>query len=28
MEHGRVMDMVPNAELTSSLDRLNEYLSV
>jgi len=28
MEHGRVMDMVPNAELTSSLERLNEYLSV
>ena len=28
MEHGRVMDMVPNAELTSSLGRLNEYLSV
>ncbi|WP_421992259.1 ABC transporter ATP-binding protein [Roseococcus sp.] len=28
MEHGRVMDMVPNAELNSSLDRLNQYLSV
>ncbi|MBS7809301.1 ABC transporter ATP-binding protein [Roseococcus pinisoli] len=28
MEHGRVMDMVPNAELGASLDRLNEYLSV
>jgi branched-chain amino acid transport system ATP-binding protein len=28
MEHGRVVDMVPNAELTSSLDRLHEYLGV
>lgn len=28
MEHGRVVDMVPNAELMSSLDRLHEYLGV
>ena len=28
MEHGRVVDMVPNAELTSSLDRLHQYLGV
>jgi len=28
MEHGHVVDMVPNAELMSSLDRLHEYLGV
>jgi branched-chain amino acid transport system ATP-binding protein len=28
MEHGRVVDMVPNAELSSSLERLHEYLGV
>jgi branched-chain amino acid transport system ATP-binding protein len=28
MEHGRVVDMVPNAELSASLDRLHEYLGV
>jgi len=28
MEHGRVVDMVPNAELMSSMDRLHEYLGV
>jgi branched-chain amino acid transport system ATP-binding protein len=28
MEHGRVVDMVANAELASSLDRLHEYLGV
>jgi branched-chain amino acid transport system ATP-binding protein len=28
MEHGRVMDMVRNAELSSSMDRLHEYLGV
>jgi len=28
MEHGRVVDMVPNEELISSLDRLHEYLGV
>jgi branched-chain amino acid transport system ATP-binding protein len=28
MEHGRVVDMVPNEELVASLDRLHEYLGV
>ncbi|MDB5413016.1 MAG: transporter ATP-binding protein [Rubritepida sp.] len=28
MEHGRVVDIVPNAELNASLGRLNEYLGV
>jgi len=28
MEHGRVVDMVANEDLTSSLDRLHEYLGV
>jgi branched-chain amino acid transport system ATP-binding protein len=28
MENGRVVDMVPNAELASSMDRLHEYLGV
>ena len=28
MEHGRVVDMVANADLASSLDRLHEYLGV
>ena len=28
MEHGRVVDMVRNEELTASLDRLHEYLGV
>ncbi len=28
MEHGRVVDMVGNAELNASLDRLHEYLGV
>jgi branched-chain amino acid transport system ATP-binding protein len=28
MEHGRVVDMVRNEDLTSSLDRLHEYLGV
>ena len=28
MEHGRVVDMVPNDQLTASLDRLHEYLGV
>ncbi|MEI6158724.1 MAG: ABC transporter ATP-binding protein [Roseococcus sp.] len=28
MEHGRVVDVVPNSELMSSLDRLHEYLGV
>ena len=28
MEHGRVVDMIPNRLLTSSMDRLHEYLGV
>uniref|UniRef100_UPI0011F3701F ABC transporter ATP-binding protein n=1 Tax=Siccirubricoccus phaeus TaxID=2595053 RepID=UPI0011F3701F len=28
MEHGRVVDMVPNAELAASMGRLHEYLGV
>jgi branched-chain amino acid transport system ATP-binding protein len=28
MEHGRVVDVVPNSELMSSMDRLHEYLGV
>jgi branched-chain amino acid transport system ATP-binding protein len=28
MEHGRVVDMVANAELAASMDRLHEYLGV
>jgi branched-chain amino acid transport system ATP-binding protein len=28
MEHGRVVDMVPNAELEAQMDRLHEYLGV
>jgi branched-chain amino acid transport system ATP-binding protein len=28
MEHGRVVDMVPNDRLSASLDRLHEYLGV
>ncbi|MBC7799001.1 MAG: ABC transporter ATP-binding protein [Gemmatimonadaceae bacterium] len=28
MEHGRVVDMVPNAEMAASLDRLHDYLGV
>lgn len=28
MEHGRVVDMVSNAELSASMDRLHEYLGV
>jgi branched-chain amino acid transport system ATP-binding protein len=28
MEHGRVVDMVPNGELATSLDRLHQYLGV
>ncbi|MFN6953722.1 MAG: ABC transporter ATP-binding protein [Acetobacteraceae bacterium] len=28
MEHGRVVDMVANADLSASLDRLHEYLGV
>jgi len=28
MEHGRVIDMIPNAELANSMDKLHEYLGV
>ena len=28
MEHGRVIDMIPNAELTTSMDKLHDYLGV
>jgi len=28
MEHGRVVDMVRNQDLTASLGRLHEYLGV
>jgi branched-chain amino acid transport system ATP-binding protein len=28
MEHGRVVDLVPNAELAASMDKLHEYLGV
>jgi branched-chain amino acid transport system ATP-binding protein len=28
MEHGKVVDMVPNSELASSMDRLHDYLGV
>jgi branched-chain amino acid transport system ATP-binding protein len=28
MEHGRVVDMIPNAGLTGSMDKLHEYLGV
>jgi branched-chain amino acid transport system ATP-binding protein len=28
MEHGRVIDMIPNAELQGSMDKLHEYLGV
>ena len=28
MEHGRVVDMIPNAELEASMDKLHDYLGV
>jgi branched-chain amino acid transport system ATP-binding protein len=28
MEHGRVVDLVPNADLAASMDKLHEYLGV
>ncbi len=28
MDHGRIVDMIPNAELESSMDKLHEYLGV
>ena len=28
MEHGRVIDMIPNSELSANMDKLHEYLGV
>jgi branched-chain amino acid transport system ATP-binding protein len=28
MEHGRVVDMIPNAQLAASMDKLHDYLGV
>jgi branched-chain amino acid transport system ATP-binding protein len=28
MEHGRIMEMIPNAQLDASMDKLHEYLGV
>jgi branched-chain amino acid transport system ATP-binding protein len=28
MEHGRIMDMIPNAQLDANMDKLHEYLGV
>ena len=28
MEHGRVIDMIPNADLSANMDKLHEYLGV
>ncbi len=28
MEHGRIVDLVPNADLATSMDKLHEYLGV
>ena len=28
MENGRVLDMIPNAELDSNMDKIHEYLGV
>jgi len=28
MEHGHVVDMIPNAQLATSMDKLHEYLGV
>ena len=28
VEHGRVIDMIPNAELDRNIDKLHEYLGV
>ena len=28
MEHGRIIDMIPNAQLEASMDKLHEYLGV
>jgi branched-chain amino acid transport system ATP-binding protein len=28
MEHGRIIDMIPNSEITAQMDKLHEYLGV
>jgi branched-chain amino acid transport system ATP-binding protein len=28
MEHGQVIDMIPNSQLATSMDKLHEYLGV
>ncbi|MBV8913577.1 MAG: ABC transporter ATP-binding protein, partial [Acetobacteraceae bacterium] len=28
MDHGRVVDMIPNAELPANMDKLHDYLGV
>ena len=28
MEHGRVIDMIPNQDLAANMDKLHEYLGV
>jgi len=28
MEHGRIIDMIPNADIANSMDKLHEYLGV
>jgi branched-chain amino acid transport system ATP-binding protein len=28
MEHGRVIDMIPNAELAANMGKLHDYLGV
>jgi branched-chain amino acid transport system ATP-binding protein len=28
MEHGRIVDMIPNDQLDSSMDKLHDYLGV
>ena len=28
MEHGRVIDMIPNSQIETSMDKLHEYLGV
>jgi branched-chain amino acid transport system ATP-binding protein len=28
VEHGRIVDMIPNAQLAASTDKLHEYLGV
>ena len=28
MEHGKVIDMIPNADIASNMDKLHDYLGV